>query len=70
MKYRILITTLASVMFIGGIGTASTAITNTQTVQAATPSFDSSYWTKNRRVYVTKNCICTKIGQSQICKRC
>ena len=46
MKYRILITTLASVMFIGGIGTASTAITNTQTVQAATPSFDSSYWTK------------------------
>lgn len=54
MKHRILITTLASVMLIGGIGTASMAITNTQTVQAATPSFSSCYWTKNRRVYVTK----------------
>lgn len=54
MKHRILITTLASVMLIGGISTASTVISNTQTVQAATPSFHSSYWTKNRRVYVTK----------------
>lgn len=54
MKHRILITTLTSVMLIGGISTAATVISNTQTVQAATPSFHSSYWTKNRRVYVTK----------------
>ena len=54
MKHRLLITTLASVMLSGGTGIVSTAIANTQTVQASTPSFSSSYWTKNKRIYVTK----------------
>ena len=54
MKYRILITTLASVIFIGGTGTATTAITNTQTERATTTSFSSRKKKKNRRVYVTK----------------